>query len=224
MTEREPMRRSPWLLLAACTLAPATIGGCRGLRFLAYLFAPEAATKKVKPEYDKLPDSSVAVVVFADAKTQAEHRNIQLHLAAMVSQEIRERFQDEDVTVISSRRVVKYQRENLFWEEMDRTKLGKDLGAGYVLFISLDEFSTLEPGSLQLYRGRMVASARLYKTSLPARDARVWGPSEFRVTYPAEAATGTVGESDQTIRDRTLRIFTDRLVKKFYEHKADPPE
>ena len=211
-----------WLPGIACTLAAAALGGCTQTAFFLYLIAPEPHTKAIPAEYDDLSGGSVAVVVFADDKTQSEHRNIQLDVCSIISVQLRKNV--KDVTIISPRRVVKYQRENLYWEELDRTKLGRDLGAGYVLYISLDEFATLEAGSLQLFRGRVTATASVYKSSLPARDARVWGPKEIRVIHPAEAATGQIGESDATIRHRTLAIFADHLVKKFYKHKPDPPQ
>jgi len=216
------MPRRRWLIGIACTLAAATLGGCNYAAFFLYLIAPEPTAKAIPAEYDKLSGTSVAVIVFADDKTQAEHQNIQLEVCSMVSVRLRKNI--EDVTIISPRRVVKYQRENLYWEELDRTKLGRDLGAANLLYISLDEFSTLEPGSLQLFHGRLTASASLYKTSKPAREARVWGPKEIRVAYPAETITGQTGESDEIIRHKTVAIFSDHLARKFYEHKPDPPE
>jgi hypothetical protein len=214
------MSRRPRLLAGACALAALTLGGCNYMAYFLYLVAPEGRAKKIDPEFDKLPGSSVAVIVYADGKTQSEHDNIQLEVSSAVSAELRKRV--EDVSVVSPRRVVKYQRENLFWDEMDRTRIGKDLGATYVVYVSLDEFSTLEPGSLQLFRGRVTASASVYETALPARDARVWGPIELRVVYPAEGATGQTAESDDVIRHRTITILADQLVRKFYEHKQEP--
>ena len=211
-----PMR--PWLLAIAVPVLAANLGGCRSLRFLNYLFAPNTK-ETVKPEYAALPGTCVAVVVYTTDKIQAEHHDIQRDVSLVVTAELKDHV--KDLTVVEPQRILKYQRENLFWFEMDKTKLGKDLGAGYVLYVSLEEFSTVAPGTLQLYQGRLMAQASLFKTDLPERDSRVWGPKEFRIVHPEVAPSANPAESDASIRYATVTIFADQLSKKFYEYTIE---
>ncbi len=136
----------------------------------------------------------------------------------MVGARIAEKL--ENVTVIPGQRVVKYQREHIDWDEYAKTRLGKELGADHVLYIALEHFSTLEPGSLQLYRGRVTAHAAVYKTALEEQDARVWGSRDFSVIYPEQdQPVGSAGQSDRSIRYETVKILAEGLAKKFYEHE-----
>lgn len=209
------MRRKLSALAAALVLA-AALAGCKTLRYISYVFAPTLPAEKVPAEFAELPGSSVAVVVYANDETLYRHPGIQLHVSSVVSGELENCV--ENVKAVAPRRIANYYRENIFWHEMDKTKLGQTFGAGYVLFINLEEFATLAPGSIQLYHGRLTATASLYQTSLPERDCLVWGPKEYRAEYPAGASTGAPAQSDANIRDRTIRVFAARLVKSFYKH------
>jgi hypothetical protein len=82
------------------------------------------------------------------------------------------------------------------------------------------EYGTREPGSLNLYRGRINAQASLYKTSLDERKARLWRGKAIRVVYPEHDPTGLLRENDRSVRDKTEAIFADKLAKRFYDHKV----
>jgi len=201
-------------------LATALVG-CDAVRYVAYVFAPSAGKKTIPPEYDGLAGHSVAVVVYASPRTQHEHRRIQLDVSLMVAARLEEHV--PHLTAVPGQRVVKYQREHIDWEEYERTRVGRDLGADFVLYIALEKFSTLEPGSLQLYRGRVTAHATLYKSTAEDRHDKVWGPCDFSVIYPQqEQPVGSATQSDRAIRFETVKILADRLSKKFYKHEVVP--
>jgi hypothetical protein len=208
--------------LLACLLALAvTLTGCEAMRFLAYLFEPAVNKKKIPPEYDGLAGHSMAVVVFASPRIQHEHPRIQLDVSLMVGARVEENV--SDVTVVPGQKVVKYQHEHIDWEEYERARVGRDLGADFVLYIALEKFATLEPGSLQLYRGRVTAHAAVYQSTASGRQAKVWGPQDFNVIYPEqEHPVGSAGQSDRKIRFETVKILAEMLAKKFYEHEVVP--
>jgi len=201
----------PLLMLAAMA------GGCEGLAYFLHIFAPAVPKETVKPEYDKLDGHKVAVVVFADDKAQFEHPGIQLEISSMVSYELTQRL--KKLAIVPPRQIVKYQRQSIHWDSLDKTELGKGLGAELVLYVSLQRFSTLEHGSLRLFRGQMTAQVSLYRTALPENQARVWGPKELQVAYPPDRPSERRDESDRTIRYKTVKIFADLLAKKFYKHE-----
>ena len=195
---------------------PALSGGCNYLAFVFHLFAPDIRTK-VDAEYPDLENHSVAVVIWADQKTQCDHPLAQLETASIVAWELKTKI--KNVRTIDPRRIAKYQDENIYWADKDKTALGKLFDADYVLYIVLSEFETIEPGSLMLFRGRITAEATLYKTSLPEGEAKVWGRQEFRVTYPAGSATGLSETTEERVRQGAESGVAEMLVKKFYKHE-----
>ena len=209
------MRR---ILTVAMLGLAATAGGCNYLAFVLSAIVPEPPTPTIDAEYSGLPDHSVAIVVFASQATQYDHPLAQLEVASVVAGELQREV--KNVTVIDPRRVVKYQNENLNWETMDKTALGRQFSADYVLYVALSEFATVEPGSMNLYRGRITAEASLFKTSLGEKDARVWGSQDFRILYPPQAAVGLPGETDESIRYATERAFAQAMVNKFHKYKV----
>ena len=115
---------------------------------------------------------------------------------------------------------LQFQAQNLSWANLDRTEIGKHLGADYVLFVSLIEFSMREKGSADLYRGRIAAEVNLYKTSMPEYHASVWHSSDIRVTFPEGKTSIRVDRNDIRVRIETQRRFVDQVAKKFYKHKV----
>ena len=205
-----------WLWIGLLTALPL-VSGCPMSRWLAYV-ALGGKDKKVQAEFAELSGKSVVVVVYVDKGVQYEYPNVCLTVSATVAEELRKNVEPSEV--IDPRRVVKYQDANIYWDEMDKTALGKHFGADYVLLLALVEFNTREPGSMNLYRGRITAEPSVYKVSLPERQARVWRGETIRVVYPEHDPAGQLRENDRAIRVKTEHLFADRLVKKFYDHKV----
>jgi len=201
------------LLLAGLPL----LAGCPASRYFAYLLFG-GQEKPVKAEFTGLKGKSVAVVVFCDKRTQYDYPDISLTLASAIAGELEKHV--EKVRVIDPRQVVKYQDSNIYWDEMGKTELGKALGADFLLFVPLEEFSTRETGSQNLYRGRITSQCGLWQVSLPERKARVWQSETIRVVHPEHDPSGLLQENDRVVREKTERLFADRLAKKFYDHKV----
>jgi len=207
-------------------LAGPMLAGCRGVRYAAWLFA-STSEKEVEAEFDGLPGHSVAIVIFADQGVLYEYPHVQQRLTALIANELRENVtkkkglsKPKKVTVIAPARVLKYQHENVNWDEMPRTKLGKVFGADYVLYVALVGYTMREPGTLNLYRGMVTAEASLYKTATePTQEARVWQCNNLRVVFP-EKGTGRLADDLRIIRKETDSRFADMLVKKFYDYEV----
>lgn len=207
-----------WKLLIPLALAAGVLGGCEQTAYVLYVLWPGAHERKVPAEFSGLRDKNVAVIVYCDKPVDYEYPHVRLSISSAVAGQLGKNV--KKIKVVDPRRVVKYQDENIYWDEMDKTALGKAFGADCVLFISLVEYNTREPGSLNLYRGRITAQVGVYDVSLPERKARAWRGRDIRVVHPKHDPTGSLGESDRAIRDKTERIFADLLAKKFYDHKV----
>lgn len=210
------MTKNLWI--AAVLAMALVVGGCNALGYLGYLVAPDNSERTVEPEFKDLPGTKVAVVVFADQNVLYEYQSVPFEIASGIGYELSKNVQK--VQIVDSQRVLKYQAENLEWDSQDRTAIGKALGADYVLHVSLVEFTTSEPGSINLYRGRVTAEVKLYKVSMPEREACVKSWENIRVSFPEQEVVGQMNEDDRGIRLATEKVFADVIAKKFYKHKV----
>jgi hypothetical protein len=205
-----------WGLVSATALA----GGCSGAmgRYMAYLWHG-GNQREVEAEFEGLEGKSLAVVIYADQRTQYEYPDVNRTLSAMISGLIEKNV--DGVTVVSPTRIARYQDENIYWLDMDKPELGKALGADYVLFVPLEEFGTRLPDSSYLYRGRVTCQPSLYDTSKPPREARVHKFEKIRVRYPEHEPAGMLTENDRQVRVHTEELFAQKLAWKFYDHDEE---
>ncbi len=197
--------------------AAGSLAGCGLARWLTWVVAGGSDTETVEAQFDRLSGSTVAVVVHADHKIRYEYPYAQLELSSVVAEEMRNNI--KKITVVDPRKIVRYQAQNVNWNEMQRTKLGKVFNADFVLFITLMEFTTREPGSMNLYRGRITAEVDLWETSQPERDATVWRESDLSVRFPEKDPVGSLSNNDGQLRYMTVKKFAQKLVRRFYEHE-----
>ena len=215
------MRNSAlWLVL----LLALPLGGCNILAYFLYLISPPEPMKTVEAGFDGLPKRSVVVVIYAGDKVLHDYPRSSLDLALAIGDELKNEEKIKDVTVIPPERVDAYQNKNMYWGEEDKTQLGRRFGADFVLLISVIEYSMHQRGSINVSRGRIVAEASLYETARPEHSARVWRTPDVRAVLD-NAPSGRPFEDTQ-LAYNTRRIFAEKLVKNFYEHKvpANPEE
>jgi len=208
-------------LPAILALALALVCGCNATGYMLYLFAPGGKTVDVPAEYEGLSGTKVAVVVYTDIGVQYEYPYARLGLSTAIASELKTHV--KDIQTVPPSRVVTYQDQNVNWDTLDRTELGEELGADYVLYVILDEYTLRERGSVNLFRGRVRAQAALYEVTKPEADARVWSGDEFSVIYPEHAPTGHLGQDDSRIRYETEKRFAVQLARKFYKHEVPKP-
>lgn len=208
------------LLLLVLLVACSGLGGCGALRYMTYVLFGGGNMKTVDPVFSELRGRSVAIVIFADQSVRQEHYRVELEmeLSMVIAKQLRDNV--KGVKVVDPRRILSYQAQNIDWQAMEKTRMGKLFDAEYVLYVSLVEFTTREPGSPSLYRGRITAEASAWDTSLPERDARRWYAGDLRITFPEKAPIGMLGQNDDKIRRKTEYLFAEKLVRKFHKHKV----
>jgi hypothetical protein len=191
------------------------------MKYMAYLLFGSQG-QEVKAEFDGLSGKTVAVVVYTDQRTQYEYPDLNLTLSSAICGRLKDNV--KKIKLIPATRVVHYQDQNIYWPEMDKTELGKALGADYVIYLPLEEFATRVPDSSYLYRGRATCEPSVYDVSKPPREARVKKLDKIRVQYPDHEPSGMVTENDRQIRAETEARFAERVAWKFYKHREEPAE
>jgi len=201
-----------------CASGALALSGCNAARYLAYLTAPAGGKQKVLAEFEGLAGHTVAVVIYADQSVQYDYPYARLGLSMAIASELRQHV--KDIRVIAPQRVVAYQDQSSDWESMNRVNLGRSLGADYLVYLPLDEYSMREPGSISLFRGRIRGQALVYDCAKPERDAKVWQADELSVIYPPQAPAGEISQDDSRVKYQTEKLFADLLAKKFYTHEV----
>jgi hypothetical protein len=186
------------------------------------LFGSE--TETVEAEYEGLEDTRLAVVVYPMSEAILyNHPQADLELAFAITGALRRAQQEgklKDLRIIDPRRVAGYLQRDLQWEALPKDKLAERLGAKHLLLVTITEFSTREPGSLHLYRGRVSGEAALYQAGLEDERAMVWHTRDaIRVEHPKDRPVGNLGEDDTAVRRPTEALFALKLARKFYDHK-----
>jgi hypothetical protein len=199
-------------------LLPAALllGGCQQMAFPLYVFAPEPPTQTVESEYEGLREKTVAIVIFASPDMLIDYQTVQLELSDAVGAELRRTV--KDVKIVDARRVVRYQDENTVWDRLPPGKLCDTFKCDRVLMISLIEFSTREPGSVQLARARISADAGVYTPDTP--DKPKWHTPAIRVVNPPDGSKNFGGGAEWQMRVDAEKMFAEALVKKFYKHEV----
>jgi hypothetical protein len=195
----------------------AVLCGCQPVGYLAYLVAPNSK-QKVSAEFDGIGGHTAAVVIYTDLAVQYDYPYARLSLSMAICSEIRKNV--PDVRMVPTERVIAYQDSNINWQDMDRTDLGRALGADYLIYVPLDEYSTRELGSVNLFRGRIRGQAVVYDCTAAKGEARLWEADELSATFPENAPVGVIGQDDSRIRYETEKLFADTLAKKFYKHEV----
>lgn len=197
----------------------ALLGGCAALSYPAYVLAGAAPAKKQKAEFDGLRGQTVAIVIYCNLDVSYEFRysDIRLELGSALREQLTKNV--KDCRVVTPLRVARYQDQNVHWDTLPMPQVGRDLQADYVLYVSLLEFTTREPGSANLARGRIRADLSLWNTH-PEKgaDGCVWRKENVSVIYPQDAPIGATAPNVTPLRMDTENIFADLVAKYFYEY------
>ena len=205
-------RRRP-ALWGAVVLSAAglLLVGCKALAAPWLLWGPEP-TRTVPAEYPYLSGKKACVLVWAEMDTLFEYPHVRLEVAEHVAHAMKGNV--AGVSVTPNREVEQLQQRERDWDRADPAVLGKRFGAERVLVVELTQYSTREPDSPHLYRGRISANVKVYDTSYP-KSAPAY-KSVVETVYPPDSV-GQWGSSDRGIRLATMEAFAQDVAGKFYD-------
>jgi len=205
-------------LAIALLLGAGLLGGCNIMSYFLYLIAPPAPKKTIKAECDEMRGGRVAVLVYANMDTLFEYPYTREELGHAVSKQLRENVRG--VTVLDPLEVVRYQDANIHWNSLPVDEVGRALKVDYVLYVSLAQFSTRAPGSLDLPQGRIDAQVSVWnpRAASAGEEPCLWHKDSVSVIQNPDS--GGLSTNDRALRAVTERVFAVKLVKYFYDHKV----
>jgi hypothetical protein len=205
-----------WTFLCGLVALLLTVG-CNLISMPFVLFAPDP-TKKIPAEYANIKGKRVLILVWAEQATLYEYPKVQLEIGSHIWYYLKEHF--KDISVVSPSEVYRYMESNPDWATEHPADIGRRFKSNLVMMVELMEFTTREPGSPNLFRGRVRARITMY--DLTGDDERPKGialkPAE--ALYPPDRPVGVLRADDRTIRAETYKEFGRVVAQKFYEHEV----
>lgn len=205
-------------LLVALSAALTGSAGCQLLAAPFLAWGPEP-TKTVKAEYPHLQNKTVLVLVWAEQDALFDYPTLQY----VLSEHIRVALEGNvtGVRCVPSRPVAEMQQRELDWDRRHPAEHGTRFGADQVLSIEINQFSTREPDSPHLLRGRITANVKLYDPAHGTQVGPVWEPAggPLRVVHP-EDGPGAWDVPESEIARELLGRFAQELAGRFYDRKV----
>jgi len=199
-------------LFAAGLLAGAS--GCAATGALLAMTVPD--TEKVAPEFNRLPDHSTLIHVYALPEIRWAYDKVRLDLAAYLSGYLQQNV--KDVTIVDCIRVEDYMESNPE-SENDPVGVGKQFNADMVIQLSVHKLSVRDPGMAHFYRGRLAASVVVYDLTRKNEPPERIPLQDVEVAVPEEGAVGIVDQTATQVRQQTYVAFVTKVGKKFHEHE-----
>lgn len=178
--------------------------------------------KKVSAEFDKLPNSRVAVLVWADASTLFDYPYARLELSTYVADKLRSELtrRKENTEVVDSRGVEDFLQKNID-AQIDPLAVGQAFDADYVVYLEVLTFQMREPEQPQFLRGHIQASVSVYDVGADPDEFQRYELAPVDCRYPDGAPILINATNAPLIREATYRKFAEQVSRKFYDHTVD---
>lgn len=187
--------------------------GCESMRHFLWMTTPRDK-QLVKPEYT-LENKKVAVLIYCEEGVLFEYPNIRLTLGSKIAAEMENYV--KGVKMLSPLKIAKYQDDHINWDSEDPRKVAKALDVDALIILSLEHYSTREPGLMNTYQGRITAEAKLFEATAADEDP-IWETKKsMEITYPKESRVSA--RLEPLIRDKSESMLAAELARKFYKHK-----
>ena len=196
-------------------LLPVFLGGCNWFEFPAFVLFGQTH-EKVKAEYTNLEDKRVAIIIAGLPAIDFEDPYARMDLALASAELIKQ--QVKEVQFVEQEKIERFQQENLDWISMPMREIGHKFGVDRILYIELMQFTTVEPESVNLVRGRVWSQVSIYEVDSPQPNVPVY-ETEIQVVYPEH---GPLPMSDTALiaaRQQIIILYAQELSRKFHDHK-----
>lgn len=203
-------KRGVWAGLAVVLAA-----GCNPLTTIAFLTHrddPVPAPYRLRPKEGEkaAKDHEIKVLVLCDhgSGMTFEFAGADRELAGLLTKRLPELAKEnkEKLTVVPPADLDKFKWKNPDWKTMRPARIGKALGADYVLDVGVGNVNVYQPGSgRKIYEGRAEVEVDVYDVAAPAAD----GPAHHYTHQFVFPKTGM-----KVVEDIPLSLFRQMFLEK----------
>jgi len=205
--------------LRALLLMIPLAGSCNLLTPLVFLGEHK---KKVLPEFDKLPDSKVAVLVWTEPATLFDYPHARFELATYVADKLTTEMGQRKLGTefVDPRDVEDFLQKNVD-AQIDPAAVGRQFRADYVVYLEVLGFQIRDPAQPQFVQGRIEAAVSVHDVRAdPNRPAR-FELAPVTSEYPEGAPVLLSATNSPLVREQVYRKFAEQVARKFYEYNVD---
>jgi hypothetical protein len=178
--------------------------------------------KQISPEFDKLANARVAVVVWTEPATLFDFPHARFELATYVADKLSYEMAQRNLgtQVVDSRDVEDYLQRDLD-AQIDPQAVGRHFRADYVIYLEVLTFQIRNPDEPQFLRGRVDASVAVHDLGADADETRRYELAPVHCIYPDGAPILMNATNSALVREQTYRKFAEEVARKFYEHTVE---
>jgi len=178
--------------------------------------------KKVMPEFDKLSENRVAVLVWTEPATLFDYPFTRFELATYVGDKLHTEMAQRNLAteVVDPRDVEDFLQKNLD-ARIDPHAVGKQFNSDYVIYVEVVGFQIRDPNEPQFLRGRINASVSVHDVRADPDSLRRFELTPVECVYPEDQPVLMTAINSSLIREATYRKFAEMIARKFYEYTVE---
>jgi len=202
------------VLAVAVSMVAAVAGGCYLPHLWVALTKPEEK-KTIKAEH-YLEAEKLAIVVYAGTDVLFMYPTVPLEISRDMVGEVFMNLKPKVKQIVHPVEVARWQDSNLEWSTMSPVDIAKAFKVDTMLYIELEEYSTIEERSANLYRGHVRANVQVVKVDAASNPVY---RTVVEVRFPEDRPVGVV-EDEGRIRAGTSAVFARTVVNKFFDREV----
>ena len=178
--------------------------------------------KRISPEFDKLSQRRVAILVWTEAATLFDYPYARFELATYVADKLHAETAQRQLgtDVVDPRDVEDFLQKNIAAQVNPQT-VGRHFKADYVVFLEILEMQVRNPEEPQFLRGRIEASVTVHDIRADPDQPRQYELAPVRCVYPERQPVLLSATNSPLIREATYRKFAEQVARKFYEYTVE---
>ena len=209
-------KKSPFSLAA---LLLTSLASCNWLTPVVFIGEHK---KQISPEFDKLANKRVAILVWVDPSTLFDYPHARFELATYVGEKLHSEMGQRKLgtDVVNSRDVEDFLQKTPD-SQFDPLAVGRKFKADYVVYVEVTKFQMRDPEQPQFLRGTIHASVSVHDVAADPDQIARHELTEVLCSYPDGQPLLIDATNPPLVREAVYRKFAEEVARKFYEYSVD---
>ena len=199
--------------------------GCAVIGVAAHKLTPPPT---VQPEYTRLQNESIGVMVWPDRGIRIDWPGAQLDLANAVQTRLKQQQEKGKKKTLRGATfpvlpasIIRYQRDHPEIEAMTITDVAPRFGVSRLIYVELEDFATRADASVQLFRGTASASVRVIEIK-DHKATVAFEQNHVIAAFPRKGPPdGVPNAGDYKIYVGTITELANEIVNLFVPYQVE---
>ena len=210
--------RSKQMPLAVVTCLALT-AGCNLLTPLIFVGEHK---KKVSPEFDKLANRRVAVLIWIDQVVLFDYPYARFELCTYLTGKLDGEMNQRGLgtELVDPRDMDDFLQRDID-AQIDPRAVARQFDSDYVIYVEVVEFQIRDPAEPQFLRGRINASVTVFDAHADPDRHKRFELAPVLCRYPEGVPVLLNANNSPLVREQLYRKFAEQVARKFYEHTVE---